>query len=111
MKKQKTLSDVVYQDPKAIKKYCSKKHFDQIPEPLQDTLFNALSNHELQKQLKTKFVCSLKVGENASGEVYIEIKLGNDKTCKAEEKQIKDKIKFLDNLFGSMKKAMKRESK
>ena len=104
--KNKSLAELIKQDPKMLAKNCSK-HFDKVPQTLENELIEIFEDSKVRKHLKDKGVSVANVGLNGFGEVKIEIYLSNDKIA---EKKLKEAREHIDSFLESLIKKMK-ESK
>jgi hypothetical protein len=77
---------------KACKSYENKLSF-------REGLISLLSNKRVMKELSDKCCCSVSAGHNGAKELRIEFVLGNDKTKKATDEFVKEK---LSELLGGM---------
>ena len=104
--KNKSLVELIKQDPKMLAKKCTK-YFRRIPKPLEEELIEIFKDSKIRKHLKDKGVGEVDVSSNGFGEIRIQIVLSNDKISQKKVEEARNKI---DSLLETLAEKMK-ESK
>lgn len=101
-KKQKSLLELIKQDPKVLAKSCKEIQVTT----LEEELIELFSNKDVQKQIKDKCVISVKSGLDMNDNLKIEITMSNDKLV---EKMKAKSVELFDKLIKDLAKALSKK--